>query len=251
MKDVKLYVYSHDSALMNWLSFLVEKEGAGIFLCSTEQELDKLYQKEIPDILLIDDHQSKGKEHSTAELIDIFVPRKKRGASMVLVLSPAASDVEYRVDLLLKGADYIIKKPVNMIELIARIIAMIRHQKYVQERIHDYVSHTRDIATFDTMEKIMGYLSNHIKPHVEYHVEMARNYNPDTVLSEEYIEKIKNDGMEVLALINAIREDVHEFISARSNQPSDYDHFEQLFKKNIDLIHMAYDGYTQAKKDEL
>ena len=51
-----------------------------------------------------------------------------------------------------------------------------------------------------------------------------------------------------MASINAIRDDVHNLISAREHKDEKrYDHLEHLFQKNLDLIHMAYDGYSKEK----
>lgn len=249
MKNISLYAYSIDQEIMDWLQFLVEKEDSKIIICKSEQELEQLYEHSPPDILLIDDHEVKqNTEHSTAELIDIFVPRKKRGVGMVVVLSSHASEIEYRVDLLLKGADYIIEKPVNMVELIARITAMVRHQQYIQEHIGDYITQTRDIVTFDVMDRIMTHLNDHIKPIITSQIDMVDKFQSTEQINDEIVGTLKNNGIEVLASINAIRDDVHNLISAREHKnEKGYDHLEHLFQKNLDLIHMAYDGYSKEK----
>lgn len=249
MKNISLYVYSIDQALMDWLQFLIEKEESNIIVCKSEEELKELYEHTPPDILLIDDPEVQANtEHTTPELIDTFVPRKKRGVGMVVVLSAHASEIEYRVNLLLKGADYIIEKPVNMVELIARITAMVRHQRYIQEHIGNYITQTRDIVSFDVMDRIMTYLNEHIKPIIHAQIDMVGALQSKESVNENIVSVLQNNGIEILASINAIRDDVHNLISARKHHDEKkYDHLEHLFQKNLDLVHMAYDGYSKIK----
>lgn len=261
MKDVILYAYSTDSGFLEWLQFLLTKVEAKVSVCSSEQQLKQLYADANPDILLIDDYDSNigdnvkddttledSRVDSTHKVITFmdYLSRNKRGASMVFVLSAHVKKLEYRVNLLLNGADYIIEKPINMVELIARITAMIRHQKHVYEHITKQIYQTQSMSNFDSMERVLEYVNNHIKPTIQKFIDSSALVQSTDEQVISYLEQVRDGSIEIMAAINAIRDDVHELMTKDSGQTNSLDHLDELFEKNLALINVAY---THRKKN--
>ena len=254
MKNISIYAYSTDTDYFNWLQFLLAKVEANICICTNETELKQAYTDSVPDVLLIDDEISKDNTNAVDSfyILEHYVSDKTRGTGTVFILSREASNSEYVVDYLFKGADYVVEHSINVVELIARILAIVRYQKNVYNHVKERIHNTRQFTAFNTMEKVLVYLNEHMRPIVQSYIDNVPNLDKTNTNITEYINSVHNGAKELTATINAIRDDVYELMTNYKNQSSiaisDSEHLEELFQKNLDIINSAYNDISDSYK---
>lgn len=242
MKDITLYAYSTDKKFLHTLKTLLVKVEAKVSTYHDESALEKAVKTQMPSIVLLDDIVDDEHPTSFSELLVRLIPqelRGHRGHTSIAVLCSEGKDTEYKVvDYLFKGGDYIIKKPVTAVELLTRIMAMVRHRRYIEEYIHDYNNRTQQISMFEAMDNVLEYTNTHIRPIAEKIIDTTPNTDSNQVV--EYITESKKGAAEIIAAINALREEVSGLVSTQSNTLHDYESLDELFNKHLELINLAY-----------
>ena len=116
---MEILILEDDESVNRGISFSLEKEGYGVFSCKNIKEAKKVLEKENPDIFICDINLPDGN--------GLEFCRKIRNKSKVFVLFLTAMDSE--IDMVNgydAGADDYITKPFNILEVKARIKAIMR-----------------------------------------------------------------------------------------------------------------------------
>lgn len=126
----KLFIVDDDTKILKVYKILFEREGYEVSNATNSEELNLLIEKDIPDIILLDANLP-GK--NGFEILKEIKNNEKYKDIQVVMISSISRDKENLAEGFKKGADGYIVRPVNDVELISRMDAVVKHKKTLDE----------------------------------------------------------------------------------------------------------------------
>ncbi len=237
MHDVThLHVLSRDDGTISFLQAALEKLRVRIITASSPAEFFSQCQKHAPHIFLIDDATCDKKPTGTYDVLKECFTQYKHSIATAILISDDIS-TEQRIEYLLRGADYILMRPINIMEIIARVSAVV----HFQQRIKTVLNYERGAGVMDKMENIVSYLAKHVKAPIQRFIDYDVSDN-----SREYLEKYtriaRQGAVNVIAAVNAIRDEAHTLMRSHHGSHEEFHTtLDDLFKKHLTIVSAAYD----------
>ncbi len=98
------------------IAFIVEDSFDKIYTASNLAEAKKLFEKEVPEVAIIDVRLSEDEENNK-EGLELLSWIKEKAFETKVVMISAYKDFDYAVEALNAGAEYFLKKPIKNSEL--------------------------------------------------------------------------------------------------------------------------------------
>jgi len=127
---IKLYIVDDDIEIQKVYKMLFERKGYEVSVAGSSEELYLLIEKEIPDIILLDANLP-GK--SGFDILKEIKNNEVYKDVQVIMISSIFRDPLNLAEGFKKGADGYIVRPVNDVELLSRMDAVVKHKKTIDE----------------------------------------------------------------------------------------------------------------------
>lgn len=237
MNDVThLHVLSAENGMISFLQAALEKMGVQVNSSVSPTKFLAQYQKQTPHIFLLDDATCDKKPQDVYNILKEYFAYYKHSIATTILISDDIP-AEQRVEYLLRGTDYIFVRPINIMEIIARVSAVV----HSQQRIKTVLAYERNASVMDKMENIVSYLTKYVKEPIQRFIDYDVSNN-----SQEYLEKytrIAREGaVNVIAAVNAIRDEAHTLMRSHHGSHEEFHTtLDDLFKKHHTIVSAAYD----------
>ncbi len=179
----KLMVVGDDPVARRWVAEMLETAGYRIVECEDGQKALALILDEKPDLLLMDVEMPGMGGHQVCRIIK----GNKSFGFVPVILMTARDDVQTKVEGLEMGADDYLIKPLNPLELEARVKSMLR-LKVLQdelvsanEKLRAVNEHLQELSTTDPLMGIFNRM--YFNKRIGYEFQRAERYrNPLALL---------------------------------------------------------------------
>ncbi|WP_298418614.1 response regulator transcription factor [uncultured Kordia sp.] len=190
---IKLLLAEDEPALGQIVKESLESRDFEVFLCENGEEAYKTYQKEKPEILVLDVMMPKKDGFTLAQEI------RQENQHIPIIFLTAKSQVKDVVEGFQHGGNDYVKKPFSMEELIVRIHALL-------DRIHTKKDHTQI--------SIGDYTFNHTKQQLIHNKEVTQLTHRESELLF-YLSEKRNAVLDRTFILNKLWGD-DDFFNARS-----------------------------------
>ncbi len=190
---IKLLLAEDEPALGQIVKESLESRDFEVFLCENGEEAYKTYQKEKPEILVLDVMMPKKDGFTLAQEI------RQENQHIPIIFLTAKSQVKDVVEGFQHGGNDYLKKPFSMEELIVRIHALL-------DRIHTKKDHTQI--------SIGDYTFNHTKQQLIHNKEVTQLTHRESELLF-YLSEKRNAVLDRTFILNKLWGD-DDFFNARS-----------------------------------
>ncbi len=245
MDDVTyLHILSAENGMISFLQAALEKFGVQVRASASPEKFFAQCQIQVPNIFLIDDAICEKKPQDTYDIFKEYFASYKHSIATAILISDDSS-AEQRVEYLLRGTDYIFTRPINVMEIIARVSSVVHSQRSMKT----VLAYERNASVMDKMENIVSYLTKYVKDPIQRFIDYDVSNN-----SQEYLEKytrIAREGaVNVIAAVNAIRDEAHMLMRSHHGSHEEFrTTLDDLFKKHLTIVSAAY-GIDETQEEQ-
>ncbi len=196
------------------------------------QEVCANMKDEIPYILILD------YEDLSKQEMDVVLDTIKRQYShnfIDKILVHESESIIDKVAYLSKGINYFLAKPINILELIAYLST-------IEQLVHKFKVWTqREIQakSIENITKLNEHLAEHVKAPIQRFIDFKLSDKLNEREMKEYLVVSRKSAIEVLAAINAVKEQLQEMINHIASNEG-IAHLDDMYEKNFLLANAAY-----------
>ena len=190
--SAKLLIVDDDPVVRHWLVSTLESAGYQIVQCEDGQKALALVRDESPDLVLMDVEMPG---MGGREVCRIIKGTKSFGYITVILMT-AREDLQNQLEAVEMGADDYLIKPLNPLELQARVMSMLRLKTLQDElmrtnqRLKNMNEHLQDLSTTDPLLGIYNRLF--FNKRIDYEFQRANRYQKSLTLLMLDLDHFKN-----------------------------------------------------------